>query len=569
MNSANLYCRQIIALLRAHGVKTAYCSPGSRNAPLLVALEACEEMTKHIVVDERSAAFQAYGCALIERRPVAIICTSGSAVLDYAPAVAEAYYSGVPLIVVSADRPREWIDQEDSQTIRQFGVLDHIVKGSYDVRAIAEGRGREYTEDMKWTVNRTVNEAMLTALDGKQGPVHINVQLAEPLGEIEDIDPSEERCVSLYRCKETLPDHILNELSQIASESRIMLVAGFCMPDHKLDRAVRKFASLPNVVVMAESIANLHDPQPFSSMIDSVLCDMTEEEKKQMRPDLVISFGGALVSRMLKQYLREYPPQFHWSLGHSNYFCDCFKAMTHKIEVSPSSFLGQISGKMRKFSVNVESDYSALWYGLRKRSYQLMDKYLEKTGWSDIKALDYIFRHFSFDNLVLSNGTVVRYAQLFPHNSHAEYCNRGVSGIDGSTSTAVGAAWSYPGNTCLISGDISWLYDSGASALNNIPCDMRIIVMDNSGGGIFRHIKSTSKIPSEILERYFCVQDLPEIEDIAAAYSIETMTSESMQELESGLTWLCQQSDFPRLLIVRTSAEESARVLSDYFVKNL
>ncbi len=197
LNTSNIYCRQIVALLHAHGVETVYCSPGSRNAPLLIALDACEEITKQVVIDERSAAFQAYGCALIEQKPVAIVCTSGTAVLNFAPAVAEAYYSGVPLIVLSADRPKEWIDQEDSQTIRQFGVLSHIVKGSYDVRAIPEGTNREYTDDVKWTVNRTVNEALLKALDGKPGPVHINVQLAEPLGEMSEESLPAQRSVTL------------------------------------------------------------------------------------------------------------------------------------------------------------------------------------------------------------------------------------------------------------------------------------------------------------------------------------------------------------------------------------
>ncbi len=554
-------------MLRAHGVGTAYCSPGSRNAPLLIALEACQEIAKQIVVDERSAAFQAYGSALVEQRPVALVCTSGSAVLDYAPAVAEAYYSGVPLIVISADRPREWIDQEDSQTIRQFGVLSHIVKGSYDVRAIPEGSGKEYTEDVKWTINRTVNEALLKALEGKQGPVHINVQLSEPLGELSEEVSPEERCVSMITVSDSLPSSILNSLAEEAAHSKIMLVAGFTTPDHKLDRAVRMLATLPNVVVMAETLANLHDPQPMSTMIDAVLCDMTTEEKIKMRPDIVISFGGALVSRMLKQYLRDYSPRRHWSLGYSNYFCDCFKSLTHKIEISPASFLRQMSGKLRKMNLKIESDYSLLWERQRIKSAALTRDFIDRAPWSDIKALDYVFRNYSFDNVFLSNGTAVRYSQLLPHNCHAEYCNRGVSGIDGSTSTAVGGAWAYRGKTCLISGDMSWLYDSGASALNLMPNDMRMIVLDNSGGGIFRFIKSTSKIPSEILNQYFCVKELPNIGDIAAAYAIDTMEANNMEQLAGGVDWLMESSDFPRMLIIKTPAEESAEILKEYFIK--
>lgn len=569
IDTSNLYCRQIVDLLCAYGVRMAYCSPGSRNAPLLIALEACDDIKKHIVIDERSAAFQAYGYAFVSRSPVALICTSGTAVLDYAPAVAEAYYSGVPLIVVSADRPREWIDQEDSQTIRQYGVLSHIVKGSYDVRAIPEGKNREYPEDVKWTVNRTVNEALLKALDGKQGPVHINVQLGEPLGELSEKELNGERYVSLIAAADSLPTSIVKNLSEIAVESKIMLVAGFSQPDHYLDKAVRQFASFPNVVVMAETLANLHDPQPLSTMIDSVLCDMTVEEKENLRPDIVISTGGALVSRMLKQYLRDYSPRYHWSIGHSNYFCDCFKALTHKIEIAPAAFFRQLSGAMRKSKIKICSAYASEWYELRTKSALLTKTFIGNAPWSDIKALEYIFSNYKFDNLFVSNGTPIRYSQLLPHGCHAEYCNRGVSGIDGSTSTAVGGAWAYKGRTCLISGDISWLYDSGASTLNYLPYDMRMIVMDNSGGCIFRFIKSTSKIPTDILERYFCVSDLPNIADIASAYAIDIMEADDMKKLAEGVDWLMEDSDFPRILVVKTLPEESAKVLSNYFVKTL
>lgn len=567
-DTSNIYCRQIVELLRIHGVKSAYCSPGSRNAPLLLALDACSEITKNIVVDERSAAFQAYGCALIEQKPVAIVCTSGSAILDYAPAVAEAYYSGVPLIVVSADRPREWIDQDDSQTIRQYGVLSHIVKGSYDIRAIPEGSKREYSDDVKWTVNRTVNEALLKAMEGKRGPVHINVQLSDPLGELSDLNLPEQRYVSTITASESLPGDVLKKLALEVADAKVMLVAGFSVPDHKLDKAVKVFASYPNVVVMAETIANLHSPQPMSTMVDSVLCDMSDEDKEKMRPDIVISIGGALVSRMLKQYLREYPPRRQWSLGHSNYFCDCFKSLTHRIEISPDAFLRQICGTLRKNKIKIQSDYSESWLAYRKKSADLSEMFILQSQWSDLKALEYIFRHLHFDNLFVSNGTAIRYSQLFPHSSHAEYCNRGVSGIDGSTSTAVGASWAYSGKTTLLSGDISWIYDSGASVLNDVPYFMRMVVIDNSGGGIFRFIKSTSTIPEETRERYFCVKNLPDMSVIAASYGIEVMEANDMGQLKDGVEWLSEESDFPRMLIVVTPPKESAETLSDYFTKN-
>ena len=567
-SSSNIYCRQIIDVIIAHGVKDAYCCPGSRNAPLLIALDGCSEIKKHVIVDERSAAFQALGCGIVEKKPVLLVCTSGTAVLNFAPAVAEAYYAGVPLIVVSADRPREWIDQDDSQTIRQFHVLDHIVKGSYDVRAIPEGKTKEYPPEVKWTVNRTINEAMLKALNGKTGPVHVNVQLSDPLGATVGCDYVAERKITAIATTESLPHQVVKEMASEASGAKIMLVAGFLSPDHTIVKAVRMFSSLPNVVLMAETLANLHDSQSYSTMIDSVLCDLTESEKSELRPDIVIYIGGALVSRMLKQYLRIYPPKMQWSVGHSNYFGDCFQSLTEVIDVSPAPFLRQLYGAVRKCSMSNTPKYASNWIERKKESAALAEKYIARSGWSDLTAINYILKNLILDNLFVSNGTCVRYSQLIPHKCHAEYSNRGVSGIDGTTATAVGSANAYSGYTTLLTGDMSWLYDSGASTLCNVPSTMRIIVIDNSGGGIFRFIKSTSSIPESMLGRYFCVDNLPSVAPIAEAYGIETMEASNMDELSEGVGWLSAESDLPRLLVVKTPPAESSEILKAYFSKS-
>lgn len=569
-NTSNVYCRQIAELLVAHGVKTAFCSPGSRNAPLLLAMEAHEEIAKRVIVDERSAAFQALGCAIVSREPVVLVCTSGTALLNYAPAVAEAYYAGIPLIVVSADRPLEWIDQDDSQTIRQKGILSHIVKGSYDVRAIPEGEYKEFSKDVMWMVNRTVNEAMHRALEGKQGPVHINVQLDSPLGETCSALPLDERIVTLLEREETVPQRILDDLSVTAAECKVMLVAGFGYPDHELNRAVQQFASFGNVAVMAETLSNLHVHSSRVQMVDSVLAVMSEEEKETFRPDIVISMGGALVSRMLKQYLRDFPPVRHWALGHSNYFCDCFQCMTDRIDVAPAAFLRRLAAtinkKVRKSQLQIRhASYESEWEELRAGAEISASQYIEKAPWSDLKAADMIFRTSALDNVFVSNGTAIRYSQLIPHTCHAEYCNRGVSGIDGTTATAAGAARAYPGRTALITGDMSFLYDSGASTLADLPSDMRIIVIDNGGGGIFRFIGATSSIPSDTLDEYFCVDNLPDITRIADAYGLETRCADSLKSLRQALPWLQESSQHPRLLLIKTPPEESAEVLKGYF----
>ena len=561
----NIFCRQIIDIAVGHGVCTAFCSPGSRNTPLLVALDSVSSVCKRVVVDERSAAFQALGYAMVSRRPVLLVCTSGTAVLNYAPAVAEAYYAGIPLIVLSADRPSEWIDQDDSQTIRQYGVLNHVVKGSFDVRAIPEGAGREYSSHQRWNVNRVVNEAMVKALHGKPGPVHINVQLSEPLGLISDTSLPVQRKVTYIGGSGSLSGRCLAGLAIRAAGARILVVAGFAPPDSALHDALRRFASLPNVAVMAETIANLHDPRPLSTMVDSVLCRMSAEERRRMCPDIVISFGGALVSRMLKQFLREVEPASHWNVGHSNYFCDCFKALTEIIDVDPACFFRQMYAAVRKISPSESCGYAAEWNALRCRAASASEAYVASAPWSDLKAIDFMLRSLTLDNLFVSNGTAVRYSQLIPHHCHAEYCNRGVSGIDGCTATAVGGALAYSGRTTLLTGDMSWLYDSGASTLSSVPDSMRIIVMDNSGGGIFRFVKSTASLPSEVRDRYFCVSNLPDVAGIAAAYGFDVMEAHCMEELRQAVAWLDGESDLPRLLVVHTPPEVSADVLNGYF----
>lgn len=572
MITANEYCTQIVEILSAHGVRTAYCSPGSRNVPLLISLEANPDIDTKTVVDERSCAFQALGCALVSRQPVALVCTSGTAVLNFAPAVAEAYYAGVPLIVLSADRPLEWIDQDDSQTIRQNGVLDHIVKGSYDIRAIKEGVPPRYTAEMKWSVNRIANEAMIKALDRKMGPVHINVQLSNPLGELSDIVSNKERIVRAVNGYESLDRDLMQEIAQSLSTSRVLLVAGFATPDNKLNKAVKEFASLPNVAVMAETISNIHVSEN-ASMIDSVLSVMSDDQREAMHPDIVISMGGALVSRMLKKFIRDYPPSRHISLGFTNYFGDCFKSMTDKIETDPAKFLRHMSAIVRKITrlSNEDADcmsYAEDWNSLRQYAALTAESYILTSPWSDLKALDYVFRNIGNVNLFVSNGTAVRYSQLIPHSVHAEYCNRGVSGIDGSTATAVGGACSYTNDTTLVSGDMSWLYDSGASTLGSIPARMRIIVIDNEGGGIFRFIPATSSLPEAFLESYLCVPANPDIKKIAEAYGMDSKVCDDIKSLRVGCKWLNMPSESPKMLIIHTPADVSAGVLKGYFNRN-
>lgn len=547
----------LFPLLAAFGVERVVCSPGSRNAALLQSAEHCEALEKYVVVDERSAAFMALGMATVSGKPVALVCTSGSALLNYAPALAEAYYQGVPLVVISADRPSEWIDQDDSQTIRQPGALSHCVKATYDL----DGDSRE--DNYLWYANRVINEGMLKALAPKEGPVHFNIHLD---GRVEKISRGKDfhnpRKVELLQPPSRIANEDLKRLAEFAKEKKIMVTAGFMAPDNRLQKGMRLLADLPNVCVMAETVSNLH-LHADCYRVDVPLFRLDKKECEELRPDIIISMGGALISRQLKEFLRSCEGASHWSLSRADNLIDCFQQLTVKIECSPSAFAGTFAKFLKRLQ-NSKGEttipsYRAEWTAVRKK----YERTISGLPWCDLKALKVIFDRLpSETNLFLSNGTSVRYGQIIPYRlTHATYSNRGVSGIEGATSTAIGGSIVYGGLTCLITGDMSFGYDVNALASEMAGSNMRIIVIDNGGGDIFRFIPGTKDL--EIRETYLCADRKTPIEGLAAAYQWEYFEASDEKTLGKELREFFAPSLRPAILHVKTrsAGEDNSKIL--------
>lgn len=554
-------CNILADLLAKHGVKNAILSPGSRNAPIVVSLARKKGIETHVVIDERSAAFVALGIAEVTDEPVAIVCTSGTAVLNYAPAVAEAYYKQLPLIVISADRPAEWIDQDDSQTLRQPGVLDNFVKKTYALKAECSGP----TE--AWWLNREINDALMTACGDCRGPVHINMAVDEPLTPMTThLRREAERLIAVTRPRE---DASLGEIrwlaSQLGAPRKVMVVAGFMSPDETLNRALAKLAKMPNFVVLAENLANLRFPDLVLS-IDSVLCAIPEAEMDRFRPDVVITCGGALVSRLVKRFLRQSPGLRHWHVGHNEHAVDCFQSLERRILMNPGVFFAQLSSAVqahKSFDV-----YGAMWKRLRKNAERSHDEFVSAAPWCDLTAFARLYPLIPKGcNLQLSNGTSIRYSQLFSSSKIARYdCNRGVSGIDGSTSTAIGASLAYQGVTLLITGDMSAQYDVGALASALLSPDFKMVVLCNGGGAIFRFIGSTSSLP-ELNEYFACGANLP-LDKLCEGYGISFFEVSESDDLESVFSDFISEKSRPALLAIHTDGLLSAEVLKQYFNRN-
>lgn len=561
------------AILEAQGVRHAVVSPGSRNSPLLHALSLREKITLEVVADERSAAFVALGIASTSRRPVVLCCTSGTALLDYAPAVAEAYYARVPLIVISADRPAAWIDQADSQTIHQPGALAGVVKHSYNI-SDSELCGK----DARWFLERTVNDACLEAQRGLQGPVHLNISLEAPL------QPIYGECgpVKLIRAVQPaarLPQEAMAELADRAAGRKIMVVAGPMRPDDRLNRAMESLSAFTSCVVLAENLANLHTTGIITN-IDaalSVLRRHRESEEagdtpgatysasvSETEPDLVIYTGGPIVSAELKEYLRSLSDTEFWRVGlPATLLEDTFRQLDLSIEADPVLFFPTFAKLLARCEA-ADADYRDIWYILQKEASDRHIEFLRTAPWSELKALGHIFPRIPENcNLHLSNGTAVRYGLLFDtRRIHALFANRGCSGIEGSTSTAVGSAICYRRPTLLITGDLSFSYDIGAMALQFIPANFKVILLNNSGGGIFRFIRSTREIPGR--ERLLCAPPNLPAAKLCEAYGWRYSHASTEEELRVELRPFLSCNDAPSLLEIEVDPQTTAETFRRY-----
>lgn len=561
-DTENIYCRILLDVLEEHGVKDIIASPGSRNAPILISCSYRKNIRVQVVTDERNAGFIALGIAMVSRSPVALICTSGTALYNYAPAIAEAYYQGVPLILISADRPFQWIDQQDSQTIFQPGALKDIVKKSFDIPVKSDNK------EIEWYVNRIANEAAILSNDAKPGPVHINLQIAGQLSDTVEYNPVPQRIIKVVDSVPTLSPRTTTELFNRLVGKKILVVAGFMPPDNNLNKYISLFSSLPGVVILCETLSNLHlNGNPYA--IDSVISGLPDETKSQLRPDIVISLGGALISRMLKEYLRTEAPEI-WTLGDTYYGVDVFKNIKLNVRINPSSFFKIFYFVFRKYyRENPEiqfsiSDFKELWAQTTQRQLSLREQYVKGSLWSELKCFDIILNSIPKEyNLFLSNGTPVRYAQLFTKKiPHASFSNRGVSGIEGTNATAVGCALAYKGPTLLITGDMSFAYSPGIMQYDFLPNSFKIIIINNKGGGIFRFISPTRYI--EHRDKFFCADPKVPVEALAKAYNWEYLSADSEESLRQLLSEFFNSKKNVVLEIVIDDEEYSASLLRKY-----
>ena len=546
--------QDFIQLLDQHRIREIIICPGSRNAPFSLSLANDKRFHVHSIIDERSAAFIALGMAQQLNHPVAIICTSGTAALNFAPALAEAYYQRVPLLIVTADRPFEWIDQGEGQSIRQRDVYRNYIKASYEIAEEAsEG-------DLVWYNVRIMDEAMRLANEGVRGPVHINFPLREPLYNLTETKPESVKMITRAAAHTRLSETELNNLQvTIANTEKVMVLAGQMQADSALLEAITQFGKRSNVAIFTEAHSNLanHD---FITTIDRFLAGLNEEKKSNLQPHLLITVGHNLISRKIKALLRKSNLK-HWHVDISGEGLDTLKKLSTVIPLTASEFFE----KMNAGVDSNPSDYRDFVLRVNESTSSAAHEFMSQAAWSDLQAFHIIQSKLpGGSDIQMGNSSAVRYILLNDTRSDLRYFgNRGVAGIDGCTSTSIGAAKASGKLTTLISGDIAFFYDSNAFWNNLERKNLRIIIVNNGGGGIFRIIDGPDP-DSRALETYFETAHNRRAEGLASMYNIPYNQAENAQSLQDGLSWLYTQESCA-ILEVTTPRLENSAILKGYF----
>ncbi|MEJ0030771.1 MAG: 2-succinyl-5-enolpyruvyl-6-hydroxy-3-cyclohexene-1-carboxylic-acid synthase [Bacteroidota bacterium] len=538
----------IAAICAAKGIKDAIVCPGSRCAPLTLSFARHPGIQTRTISDERSAGFIALGIAQQTRKTVVLICTSGTAAYNFAPAIAEAFYQKIPLLVLTADRPVEWIGQWDGQTISQQKIYgDHVLR-SYQLP-------QEYDHaDSKWSIQRIINEAINLTQGDVRGPVHVNVPLREPLysdsisfsDDIRVIDR-----VSAKRNFKTFP--------KADGFKKILVVGGQNRLDIDLIKALSAIAG--SIAVIGDIISNLHPIPSAIRYSDSFLAAIDEKTKEALRPDLLITIGQSVISKNLKLFLRSFRPKEHWHINeNTNEIIDPFQSVTTQIQIAPEVFFNAIQPNEER------KQYAQRWIDLDQKASNATQDFFKQNSSGELSFVNHVLKSIpDHTSLHLANSMTVRYANycgLAENKKGVQvYSNRGTSGIDGCSSTVVGHAISSDSLHTLITGDVAFFYDRNAFWNNYISPNLRVIVLNNHGGVIFDIIDGPGAMKE--VDEYFVTRQPLTAKHLASEFNLDYKSISNTGNIDATLDEFFKLTDRAKIL----EFESNSKHAKDLFLR--
>lgn len=559
------------------GVQNVVISPGSRSAALTLAFARHRSIKTKVVPDERAAGFIGMGMAQSSGQTVALVCTSGSAAYNLAPAVVEAYFQEIPLVVFTADRPKEWIHQQDGQTIYQNELYQKHVKKSFELPA-------DYSHpDANWYIERVLNEAINLSQMFPKGPVHINVPIREPFYPKVSEKITYDRNVKLIErltAHPVLTTETWHRLqSKFENASRVLIAVGQLPPNEPLWAVLKEFSEEMGVAVLGDVISNILPDDAFVRHHDVFLKAKNEELLTSLQPDLLITLGDSFISKNLKLFIRKHPPTQHWHIKITEQLIDTFQTLTTQIPVEPAYFFQKLLEDLdyQQFVHNDHDDegrgeYRQSWLDADRQAKRSLTQFLRhETRWNEFVLVDKILINLPENSVLhLANSMPVRYANLLGLTQSAEvFANRGTSGIDGCTSTAVGSALMTDKLVFLLTGDVSFFYDRNALWHPHLPQNLRIVLFNNRGGNIFRLIDGPSAQPE--LEQYFETRHQTTArhtaEDAGLEYfTLDNNTNYKQDMMANILTGTAQEDEFEltwRQFLAQTGKAKLLEIFTD------
>lgn len=463
----------VIALLKKYGISHCVLSAGSRNVPFVHSVEEDPDFHCYSVVDERSAGYFALGLAQELNQPVVISCTSSTATCNYWPPVAEAFYQGVPIVVLTSDRNPEMLGQWEDQMIDQVGMYDRHVRKSVNLPIVCDRDDEIYCQ-------RLVNEALLELNHHGTGPVHINVPMKaynnsfniKTLPEVTKID---------RLCVDENQELWNQKLDKLKKANRILVTCGqnsYVSPE--LNKALTDFFKKYNSAVSVEHMSNIELEEGLNLSVCMDTRYVIPKKFKEFMPDIVISFGGNIFSG-LKEQLRKFAGVFeHWLVQEDGRVVDLYKSITTVFECKPEYFFRYCVNRAEDGAKNDGNYYGAL------------KKYADSVIYPDfpyshVYAIKEVVERIPSGSILhLSINDSIRITNFFKLNPGIKtYANIGTHGIDGCMSSFLGQAAVENKQSYLVIGDLAYFYDMNAMRLRHIKNNVHILLINNQGGSEF------------------------------------------------------------------------------------
>lgn len=542
---------QLLSLLKQYGIRKIVVSPGSRHFVFVHSLEADSFFKLYSVVDERSAAFFALGLMQQTGEVVAVTCSSGTACMNYGSAIVEAYYQHLPLLILSSDRLPQFLNQMEDQMYDQLDTFTNCTKYQGQLPVV----NNAFDE---WYCNRIINEAFLELTHHGNGPVHLNIPF-----EAHDTDRFEVKEIPVVRkiniSTSSLTSEKWEDYGEQLKGKKVMIVWGQSVTMTKqLEDAVTEFTRNFDAVILTDKISNCHHPRAVTNTT-VVWRALRPLERVVLKPDIVISVGANYIfNNELKGYLRPANVK-HWQVGKEDKVCDPFRSLTEIFEMEEDFFFRAITANS---TFTNEGEYADSWLNISHLPL------LPTPDYNELYAIGALMNSLPKNvDLQLANSCTIRMAHFFPIDSSIRVnCNRGVNGIDGSMSTAIGFSADNLRPTFYITGDLSFFYDMNSLWIRHLSSKMRILLINNGGGAVM--YGSLNNEMRKTLPPHIGAEHGMSAKGWVESVGFKYLFAHSKEEVDEGVKVLCDTTiEQPIILEVFTTINSDIDSIGEYYAK--